>query len=448
MTAATQTARRPWPAEPTPQPAFDRWLDRIGGTSRSTLGAGDAAATFDAAGAAAAGAAVLLLTLVKGVPLAVVVSSCAAAAACLAGLGVIRAHTGLTRHRAPLGDALASAGAAAVVAWALGGQVWMVLDIVAVGLAVGLAFARLGSLARGCDHGRPAPMGIRYGPHAQIDEALVGIRLFPLQLVDASWLALISVTAIALLGSTPGLMAWWIVLGYGVGCFVLELGRGTDTGRRPAGLTGTQWLILAVLCGRIAYEEWLAPSSHVPYAVGLAAVAALAVMTALLRLGSSRPVVAEDEATAWSQLIADVDEASTRSGGTGSASASLAPGGVRISLLVDPAGGTSVLHSYTIEGPSTGAADRRMLLIAGLIAQRLPPHRILSAGWCEAGTFHLWIQFDDSEPRSSAPSTAQILLYRAQAFARTIAIAPDAARIVREIADAPVPESPISLVAD
>lgn len=119
------------------------------------------------------------------------------------------------------------------------------LDIVAVTMAVILAIARLGCLAGGCCHGRPARHGVRYSAdHAELGfpAALVGVTLVPVPAWEAAALMALAPVGVSLTLSRPSGTAFgFLVASYAIVRVVLERLRG-DIGRpRRAGLPSVVW---------------------------------------------------------------------------------------------------------------------------------------------------------------------------------------------------------------
>jgi hypothetical protein len=173
---------------------------------------------------------------------------------------------------------------AAAVAAALGERVPASLDAVALGIGAFLAFGRLGCFMVGCCHGRPHRWGVRYGQaHTAtgLAPALVGVRLFPVQLAEAALAAAIVTVGLALVasGAAPGNAFTWYVGAYAVVRFGLEEVRG-DVGRpHLAGFSQPQWLslacagALAVLAatGAVRWHAW--DGAVVAIAAGMGLVA-------------------------------------------------------------------------------------------------------------------------------------------------------------------------------
>ncbi len=165
--------------------------------------------------------------------------------------------------------------------WALGQPVLSYLDVIAVGLTVFLAGGRTGCLLVGCCHGRPSSLGIRYGEECARDgfpRHLVGVRLFPVQAVEAAGLLLIGLAGLAaLLFARPGAVFTWFLVAYAIMRFGLEGLRG-DPRPHLLGLSQNRWMCL----GELGLALWLSRSSAgLDRARELAIVALLALILAL-----------------------------------------------------------------------------------------------------------------------------------------------------------------------
>jgi len=148
--------------------------------------------------------------------------------------------------------------AAAGVLWALGVPVRPHLDVVAAGLAFGLAVGRCGCLLVGCCHGRPAAVGITYTAGCVRDgfpRHLVGVRLFPVPALESLGLAAIgAVATAALLLGAPGAALACFLIGYAVLRFALEGLRGD---RRPhlGGLSQGRWMAMGQLAAGLLLAD-------------------------------------------------------------------------------------------------------------------------------------------------------------------------------------------------
>lgn len=121
-----------------------------------------------------------------------------------------------------------------LLARARGVDPWRVADIFAPGFLFGLAFGRMGCLAAGCCHGRPAdwpagvevPWSVRYYGYAP--EALWVVPLHPTPVYEAlfSLLAFVVVVKQRAWRKTPGEMFLTLLVVYGLGRFLIEWTRG------------------------------------------------------------------------------------------------------------------------------------------------------------------------------------------------------------------------------
>jgi len=121
------------------------------------------------------------------------------------------------------------------------------LDVTIAGAGIFHAFGRIGCLFAGCCFGRPFPLGVRYGQvHADMGfpSELVGVRLFPVQLLESLWiLCLVGLTSVLILRhSAPGLAVAVYISGYAVGRFVFEFARGDVERPYLAGFSHAQWI--------------------------------------------------------------------------------------------------------------------------------------------------------------------------------------------------------------
>ena len=196
---------------------------------------------------------------------------------------------------------IACIAACALVLRLLGEPVLAYLDIAIIGIGICLVAGRVGCFAVGCCHGRPWRLGVRYreehvanglAPH------WLGVRLFPLQLLEAGLAAAIVAAAAGtvLAGSTPGTAVALYAVAYGAVRFLLELARG-DAGRGSlAGLTQPQWLSLSSGLLVLALGERGTLPAGAPHVVLTAAVTVAAAAIALRSLDSG-PRAVEAEST-------------------------------------------------------------------------------------------------------------------------------------------------------
>ncbi|MFQ5524995.1 MAG: prolipoprotein diacylglyceryl transferase family protein [Thermoanaerobaculia bacterium] len=166
----------------------------------------------------------------------------------------------------------------------LGQPVLPYLELTLLAVGMFLAWGRVGCLMVGCCHGRPHTWGVRYGPdHASNGFAshLTGIRLFPIQLVEAVavLVAVLWGTWLIVQGRAPGEALALYVMGYGAARFIFEFARGDPDRPYLGGFSEAQWTSLllmslvvgAGLRGDLPLHFWYVGS------VGLVAIGAVAV---------------------------------------------------------------------------------------------------------------------------------------------------------------------------
>lgn len=185
---------------------------------------------------------------------------------------VVLGRNVLVFHQHAIAIVIVSAG----VLRLLGEPVVAYLDPAVLGLGAGLSLGRLGCLAVGCCHGRPARRGIRYstGP-----VWLTGVPLVPVQAIESAAVAvLVGVLAVSAWpeGAAPGQAAASFVVAYAALRFVLEMLRG-DAGRPHLwGVSHAQWTTALATLFVVVIED-RPPAWHVAVvaalAVGLTAIA-------------------------------------------------------------------------------------------------------------------------------------------------------------------------------
>lgn len=140
-----------------------------------------------------------------------------------------------------------------VIHW-LGQPVFPYLDILALGYGTIIFFGRFGCFKVGCCHGRPHKFGVCYS-HNHVQQGFTsyyaGIRLFPIQIVEACGLLLLNVFSITeILSKAPNGsgLSIFITL-YGVLRFTLEYFRGDPDRPDFLSLSEAQWTILLLVAG-------------------------------------------------------------------------------------------------------------------------------------------------------------------------------------------------------
>jgi phosphatidylglycerol---prolipoprotein diacylglyceryl transferase len=148
-----------------------------------------------------------------------------------------------------------------VLSWAMGQDLSAAVDALAFALLIAIMCMRIGCFLGGCCHGRPSRMGVRYSPGVlrAIDgvrlftpSEFTGVRVFPLQLVEAAYLGAVLV-ALWLResslahpdGSTLALAA----IGYTLWRFGAEFLRGHRHRPKYGGLSEAQIFALCIAAG-------------------------------------------------------------------------------------------------------------------------------------------------------------------------------------------------------
>jgi hypothetical protein len=167
----------------------------------------------------------------------------------------------------------------ALLLWAMRQPILPYLDVTILGIGLFLACGRLGCFMVGCCHGRPHRWGVRYrNEHAAagFPPYFVGVRLFPIQLVESLWALCIVVVGVVfvLSGNPPGVALAWYVVAYDVGRFCFEFMRGDPDRHYFGGFSEAQWTSLLLLCVVV----WGELSGILPYNVWHARVAACLVL--------------------------------------------------------------------------------------------------------------------------------------------------------------------------
>lgn len=158
-----------------------------------------------------------------------------------------------------------------------------IADYCAAAGALGHAVGRLGCFFNGCCHGRPTdvPWAVAFSdPMADMDPALLGIPLHPVQLYEA--FAELLLAAVIIRGVLPAVRTrrlrqgtgfFLYMGGYALLRFTVEFFRGDDRGRLLPGLSPSQWVSAAALLAVAAAvtRRGLAvkdPDSEGPYLPG------------------------------------------------------------------------------------------------------------------------------------------------------------------------------------
>ena len=152
------------------------------------------------------------------------------------------------------------------------------LDIVLLGIGTFLAFGRWGCYSVGCCHGRPGSHGVIYSQaHAMagFPKYYVGVRMFPIQLVESFWVGIVVCTGtyLVLHGVRPGTIVVVYTIIYGAARFFFEFFRGDADRPYIHGFSEAQWTTLVLVTTSIimSYLSWLPYYSWHPW-VGLVLV--------------------------------------------------------------------------------------------------------------------------------------------------------------------------------
>lgn len=154
---------------------------------------------------------------------------------------------------------IAVVAVSALLLWALGAPVLPYLDAVFMGLGLFLACGRVGCLMVGCCHGRPHSWGVCYShDHADAGFArhLVGVRLFPIQLVESLFVVgtVAAGMAMVLRGAAPGTALTFYSIAYGLARFSFEFFRGGRARPYWRGFSEAQWTTLGLMTATAAAE--------------------------------------------------------------------------------------------------------------------------------------------------------------------------------------------------
>ena len=184
-------------------------------------------------------------------------------------------------------------GLIAGFAWAIGVPIAPVVDVFSVGVATFVAFGRFGCATVGCCHGYPSRFGIRYGPDHHLPARLTGARLFPVQLLEAGALLLISVIGFLCTAGPPGTATVWFLASYAVARYGLQrlrFDRPTLAGRAQV---ARGMCVLQLGAAVVLDLLWRTPATtalgvRVPEGPVVAAVTAISVASAVVVLMHTR----------------------------------------------------------------------------------------------------------------------------------------------------------------
>jgi len=176
----------------------------------------------------------------------------------------------------------------AALLWLLGEPLLPYLDAFSVSLCPFLCMGRVGCLLAGCCHGRPSRLGITYGEEWARDGSpphMVGVRLFPVQGLEALGLTLLWASGFAtLLLAGTGYATVWFLVGYAILRFGLEGLRG-DPRPELFGFSEARWMCLLQFAFCVGWwEQQRGESFTSPTSVALwGALIAMLVVALVLR---------------------------------------------------------------------------------------------------------------------------------------------------------------------
>ncbi len=164
------------------------------------------------------------------------------------------------------------------------------LDGTVLGVGLFMACGRIGCLLVGCCHGVPHAFGVRYhAEHAKqgFPACYVGVRLFPIQLIEALFVSATVALGAVVAWSTnqPGSGLTTYVAAYAVGRFIFELLRGDADRIYLGGFSEAQWSSLALLAALAVAEHAGALRPSHWHDAALAVVGLVAAVLALRRRG-------------------------------------------------------------------------------------------------------------------------------------------------------------------
>ncbi|CAH8296383.1 prolipoprotein diacylglyceryl transferase [Mariniflexile fucanivorans] len=126
------------------------------------------------------------------------------------------------------------------------------LDIALLGIAIFLAFGRIGCFSVGCCHGKPSNWGVKYGkPHVLkgFTSYYQDIKLFPIQLLESLFTFLICIVGVIIIVSDLDAGTFLIIysLFYGIFRFLIEFYRGDPDRPYWHDYSEAQWTTVALL---------------------------------------------------------------------------------------------------------------------------------------------------------------------------------------------------------
>jgi prolipoprotein diacylglyceryltransferase len=161
------------------------------------------------------------------------------------------------------------------------------LDITLLGIGTFLFCGRIGCLMVGCCHGKPHGWGVCYTEEhreAGFTPHLVGVRLFPVQLLESLFVLFVVIVGTAMVLGTsyrPGEALTWYVIVYGAARFFFEFLRGDPDRPYFSGFSEAQWTSV-ILMSLVALGECSGSLPFSPWHAGV--VILIVVVMAVLYL--------------------------------------------------------------------------------------------------------------------------------------------------------------------
>jgi hypothetical protein len=302
---------------------------------------------------------------------------------------------------------IAVMGSISLLLWALHQPILPYLDLTLLGVGTFLAFGRIGCLMVGCCHGRPHAWGVCYSAEhalAGFDRHFVGVRLFPVQVIESLSVSVIVAigSGLILRGSPPGTALVWFVGAYGVVRFSLEFLRG-DLRPYRWGFSEAQWVSLVLMTGiSLAGSFGLLPWYPLHAASTLGLILAMVGLALRRRLEHGRQYLLFDS-NHISEIAAllttsQVDDDKVWLGTTSQ--------GMKISSSITTRPHETIRH-YALSFPDHSLSTTTAQRLAALVCQ-LEGHQ----GSCEMiqgkqGVFHLLLHQTRHAPTSSPAREAR-----------------------------------------
>lgn len=162
------------------------------------------------------------------------------------------------------------------------------LDIVILGIGTFLACGRVGCLMVGCCHGKPHKFGVRYN-HDHVEAGFTrhyeGIRLFPIQIVEALLVLLTVIIGVLWIfnNAAPGEVMTWYIVAYDIGRFIFEFFRGDPDRPYFLGFSEAQWISVILMIAVVWAEYAGYLGFHLWHVVAAAAMVFCMVIVFLFR---------------------------------------------------------------------------------------------------------------------------------------------------------------------